>query len=135
MARKIRGKNEGSIQQRPNGTWRVQLSADGKRISKGFKTKAEAQEWLRNTQTDIERGFDYQASKVTLGEYLPRWLENTQASLRPKTADQYERIVHKHILPRMGKVQLKDLRLDRIERFYAESASSWDRSPDCSHLA
>ena len=120
MARKIRGKKEGSLHQRPNGAWRVQLSVDGKRISKDFKTKAEAQDWLRNTQTDIERGFDYQASKITLGEYLPRWLENAKAALRPKTADQYERIVRKHILPRMGKVQLKDLRLDDIERFYAE---------------
>ena len=106
-----------SVRMGPGG---FSFRSTGRRISKGFKTKAEAQEWLRNTQTDIERGFDYQASKITLGEYLPRWLENTKAALRPKTADQYERIVHKHILPRLGKVQLKDLRLDDIERFYAE---------------
>jgi hypothetical protein len=77
MARRIRGKNEGSLYQRPNGAWRAQLSVDGQRISKGFKAKAEAQEWLRATQTQVERGFDYHAGKITLAEYLPQWLEGT----------------------------------------------------------
>ena len=93
MARRIRGKNEGSLHQRLNGTWRAQLSVDGRRISKGFKTKAEAQEWLRSTQTQVERGFDYQAGKITLAEYLPQWLESHRVSLRPKTADQYQRVI------------------------------------------
>jgi len=120
VAKSIRGRNEGSIQQRSNGTWRVQLSDHGKRISKGFKTKAEARIWLRDTQTEIERGFDYHASKITVGDYLKKWLETTKTSLRPKTADQYERIVQKHILPSLSKVELRDLHLDDVEHFYSE---------------
>lgn len=119
MARKIRGKNEGSLHQRPNGVWRAQISLDGKRISKDFNNKTDAQEWMRNTQSKVEKGFDYQASKMTLGEYLPKWLDSTKASLRPKTADQYERILNKHILPQLSNVQLKDMHLDQIERFYS----------------
>ena len=124
MARRIRGKNEGSLHQRPNGTWRAQLSVDGRRISKGFKTKAEAQEWLRNTQTQVESGFDYHAGKITLAEYLPVWLENHRVTLRPKTADQYQRIIEKHILPRLGGTQVKNLRITRVEQFYSELVQS-----------
>jgi integrase len=120
MARRIRGKNEGSLHQRPNGTWRAQLSVDGRRISKGFKTKAEAQEWLRSTQTQVERGFDYHAGKITLAEYLSQWLESHRVSLRPKTADQYQRVIEKHILPHLGDIQVKNLRITRVEQFYSE---------------
>jgi integrase len=124
MARKIRGKNEGSLHQRPNGTWRAQLSVSGRRISKGFKTKAEAQEWLRSMQTQVERGFDYQAGKITLAEYLPQWLESHAVSLRPKTADQYRRVIEKHILPHIGDIQVKNLRIARVEQFYGELVQS-----------
>lgn len=124
MARKIRGKKEGSLHQRPNGNWRAQLSLNGKRISKGFKSKAEAQDWLRNIQVEIGHGYDYQAGKITLGEYLPRWLENSKATLRPTTAHQYELIMRKHILPHLAAVKMREIRLDNIEKFYSELIQS-----------
>jgi integrase len=124
MARKIRGKNEGSLHQRPNRTWRVQISLNGKRIGKGFKSKAEAQDWLRNTQVEIVHGYDYQAGKITLGEYLPRWLENSKATLRPTTAHQYELIMRKHILSHLGGIKLREIRLDNIEQYYSELIQS-----------
>lgn len=118
MAKRIRGKNEGSLHQRLNGTWRAQISLNGKRISKGFKVKADAQAWLRQMQTQLDRGLDYEASKITLMEYLPLWLENSTLALRPRTARQYGDVVRKHIIPYIGNSQLKDLRLAGIERFY-----------------
>jgi integrase len=45
-------------------------------------------------------------------------------ALRPKTTHQYGLIIRKHIIPNIGKVQLKDLRLARIEQFYSELISS-----------
>jgi hypothetical protein len=55
MARKIRGRNEGSVSRCPNGTWRAQLSiGEGKRISFGADTKAEVLEWLRERQHEID---------------------------------------------------------------------------------
>ena len=33
MAKKIRGRNEGTVHKRSNGTWRAQLSVNGKRLS------------------------------------------------------------------------------------------------------
>lgn len=120
MARKIRGRNEGSITQRSNGTWRAQLSMNGKRISFGAKTKAECQEWLRRTQHQIDYGLNIQGGKIKTGEYLKEWLENATPGLRPKTAHQYSDILEKHIIPYIGRVILKDLTQQRIERFYSE---------------
>ncbi len=124
MAKKIRGRKEGSVSQRANGTWRAQIVTGGQRVSKGFRTKSEALEWLRNTQVEIERGFDYHAGKTNLRDYMLRWLENDRSTLRAKTADQYRRTVDKHILPNLGDMQMMDIRLIRVEQFYSDLIQS-----------
>lgn len=121
MARKIRGRNEGSISKAPNGTWRAQLSVGGgKRISFGADTKAEVQEWLRERQHEIDGGFDITGSKTTLEEFLREWIKNAEPSLRPKTAFQYRKLMEKHIYPRLGQIALKDINQQRLERYYGD---------------
>jgi len=120
MANKIRGRSEGSISKRPNGVWRAQISVGGRRISASFPAKAEAQKWIREQQVKMDRGFDFQGSKISLGEYLPQWLENNKAALREKTAFQYDQIMKKHIIPHIGNISLKTLNLAKIEQYYAE---------------
>lgn len=123
MARKIRGKNEGSLLQRPNGTWREQININGKRVSKGFKQKTDAQKWLRDFQINIDHGLDYQAGKITLVEYLEKWIDNHAPTVRLTTEHQYRQNIRKHIIPNLGNIQL-NLRLAQIERFYAELIQS-----------
>ena len=121
MARKIRGRNEGSISQRSNGTYRAQISSqNGQRFSASFKTKAEAQKWIRDQQIKLERGFDFQGSKISLGEYLPQWLENNKTALREKTAHQYSQVMKKHIIPHIGNIPLKALNLAKVEHYYSK---------------
>lgn len=96
------------------------ILVDGKRFSAGFQTKDEALRWLRSEQSKVDRGFDFQGSKTTLEDYLPKWLEATKTALRAKTAHQYSCVIKKHILPRIGKMALKDLRLDKIEKYYSD---------------
>jgi len=124
MAKKHRGRSEGSLYQRPNGTWRAQVLLNGKRVSQGFKTKADALVWLRNFQVRIDQGLDYQASKITLADYLEQWIENHAPALRSTTAHQYRQNIRKHIIPKIGNLQLKDLHLARIEQFYVELVQS-----------
>jgi integrase len=116
---KRRNKNEGTLYQRPNGRWRAQVCIDGSRASFTADSKAECQAWLRKMLDQAGQGWNYAGGKMTLGEYLQVWLENSRASLRLKTYDQYRRIVEKHILPHIGNTSLKDLRLERVERLYA----------------
>jgi integrase len=120
MAKHIRGRYEGSISQRPSGHWRVQTTPiNGHRITRTFKTKLEALTWLRDMQSELQRGFDYQGSKALLKNYLHDWLETSRKALRPKTADSYLRTMDKHIIPNLGEVQLKDLTPFQVEKFYA----------------
>jgi integrase len=120
MAKKIRGRNEGSISKRSNGYWRAQVSINNKRLSFGAKSKEECQTWLRKIQNNLDLGMDYEGGKSNLKDYLTFWLENARPSLRPKTAHQYERIIRLHIIPYLGKISLKELRQSRIEFFYSE---------------
>ena len=83
-------------------------------------TKDEAQKWLRDQSINLEHGFDFQGSKITLGDYLPQWLEKSKGALREKTAYHYNQVMNKHILPYLGKVKLADLRLLQIETFYSK---------------
>ena len=120
MAKHIRGRYEGSISHRPSGHWRVQTSPiNGHRVTRTFKTKLEALTWLRDMQTELQRGFDYQGSKTLLKDYLHDWLETSRIALRPKTADSYSRTVQKHIIPDLGEIPLKDLTPFQVEKFYA----------------
>jgi integrase len=118
--KKPRGRNEWSISQRSNGSYRAQISTSGKRVSASFRIKAEAQKWIRDQLIKVESGFDFQGSKITLAEYLPQWLENSKPALRAKTAHQYGQVMKKHIIPYLGTTALKDLRLARIEKYYAD---------------
>jgi len=124
MARKKRGHGEGSITQRSYGSWRAQLTIDGKRHGKTFKKKPDALTWLRKMQNQHELGFDFERGKLTLGEYLPEWLENSRASLRTSTAYQYGLQIKNHLIPHIGHIKLKDLRLARVERHYADLLKS-----------
>jgi len=119
MAKKIRGWNEGTLHQRPNGSWRAQISLNGKRVSFDAKIKVECQTWLRKILEQRDRGYDIEGGKISLSKYLQRWLNTSKVALRPKTAQQYEQVIRKHINPHIGDIKLMDLRLDRIEQFYA----------------
>jgi len=120
MTKKYRGRNEGSLSQRKNGHWRTQIYQYGKRISRDFKTKGEAQAWLHKMQDQLIQGFDYEGSKITIAEYLPGFLESCRVTLRARTVDNYQKTIQKHIIPLIGNMKLQELRLSRIENFYAE---------------
>ncbi len=121
MAKHIRGKKEGSLSQRPNGYWRAQISQDdGHRISRDFKTKPEAQEWLRNMQIQLDKGYDYQGGKGSLGNYLTEWLETSRLSLRDMTIVHYDQVIRNSHPSKDRNYPLADLSLAKLERFYSE---------------
>lgn len=117
---KRRGWNEGTIYKLENGSWRAQVCIQGRRLSHRSKTYAEAVQWIRTAQTRNGQDLIDEGSAIPLSKFLIDWLESIKTTLRPKTANQYEHIVKHHILPRLGKLKLRDLYLNRVDRFYAE---------------
>lgn len=117
MLRK-RGNNEGSITKLPSGSFRAQVSLDGKRLSKVRKTRAECQTWLRKILDQMDEGLTFEGSQTTVEQFLTEWLVLAQPTLRPKVACQYEQLTMQHIIPCIGHVKLKDLRPQVVDSLY-----------------
>jgi integrase len=116
MAR--RGKNEGSIFRKANGTWRAQVSLEGRRISHTASTRAECHDWLRKMLNQVDLGMTFHGRNMALNEYLNDWLATKKNSLKLNTAVQYERLLSLYVRPKLGRVKLKDLNLQLINHFY-----------------
>ena len=106
----------GSIRKRGKGTWELTINlgrdATGKRRRKFVNvrgTKGEAQKKLRELLTTLDKGMSLDTSKVTLGEFLERWLQDYVAiKTAPSTADGYRIIVVRHLIPALGNIPLSN---------------------------
>jgi integrase len=127
MARKRRGRNEGSIFQRADGLWVAKLSLgygpDGKRQRKTVygKSKADVQEALRRLQAKGVRALR-DSCRWTVAKYLQHWLETVKPTVEPGTYRPYERHCALHIIPYLGNVALSKLDENHVEALYAELA-------------
>jgi integrase len=117
MANK-RGNNEGTIFKRKNGTWRAQVTADGKRLSYSGKTRSECQTWIRSTLQRVDNGLTFDKTQVTVEMFLKNMFASMKSTLRPSTWTQYDQIVRDHINPSLGRIKVVDLRPDLIQELY-----------------
>jgi integrase len=116
---KKRGNTEGTIFKLENGTFRAQISLNGRRLSHSAKTEKECRDWLKKTITQIDHGLTFAGAQTYLEEFLLGWLRGIKQSIRPVTYYQYEMVCTRHIIPTLGKIKLKDLRPDQIQKLYA----------------
>ena len=83
-------------------------------------TKHAAERWHRDLADRRRRG-GHERGSLTVAVYLTqRWLPSKQLALRPSTWDAYRRIIDLHVVPRIGRVPLRHLRPDHLERLYAD---------------
>lgn len=62
-----------------------------------------------------------QRSSLTVAVYLTqRWLPTKQSQLRPSTWDGYRRNIDLHVVPNIGRIPLRQLRPDHLERLYGQ---------------
>ena len=114
---KRRTNQEGSIWKDKN-KWRAAVVIDGKRLTCNFDTKTECSVWIKDTQAQVERGMTYRKANITLGEFIEQWLGIHKTTVAPKTSLQYEQLIRSYIKPQIGKIKLRELRLDRVEAHY-----------------
>jgi integrase len=123
----------GSIEQRSPGTWsiRIELAPDpnnGKRRQKRMTfrgTKRAAERRLTELLREIDSGGFINPSKSTLAEYLKgRIRDYAWPNLAPKTAQNYEHMVMKHLTPGLGAVHLSQLRPEHIQTYLADKLAS-----------
>jgi integrase len=114
---KHRGWNEGTISKRTNGSYRAQITLEGKRLSFTGKTIQECRAWIKQMVGQIDGGLSYQGASMTFGEYLEVWLRTVRQNRRAKTYLSYRGIADRYILPAFGTVRLRDLQPYRIEQY------------------
>ncbi|BBL79083.1 Tyrosine recombinase XerC [Rubrobacter xylanophilus DSM 9941] len=120
-----RGNGEGSISRRKNGTWRAEYTvytAEGRKRNTLYgKTRREVAEKLAKAIADRNGGIVYDAGKLTVGEYLDRWLsDSVRDTVRQRTYERYESIVRVHIKPTLGRIKLKTLAPAHVRGLYRE---------------
>ncbi len=101
------------------------VGPDGKRRYVSGSTKEGARKALREGRTNSDAGLVFDAGKLTLGDYLDRWLaDSVRDTVRQRTYERYESIVRVHLIPSIGRVKLKALTPAHVRALYRERLDS-----------
>lgn len=119
---KRRGHNEGSVYQRQDGRWVASVMLpNGKRKSYYATTRKEVADKLKSAQKDIGDGVDLSADRVTVAQFLDRWLSSSvKPSVKVKTYITYESLCRTAIAPRIGGKRLAKLTALDLQSLYTE---------------
>lgn len=106
--------------------------ATGKRRQKwgpGFKTKRDAEKWLIEAVSQVNKGTYIPRTKENIAEWCDEWL-NTYASmhLRQNVKDSYSQMIRKHLIPYLGAKPLSALTAIDLDARYAGMVAD-GRSP------
>jgi integrase len=118
----------GTLRQRAKGTWTIQVYLGEDPVTKKKRylartvkgTKREAELALAKLIQAVETGMDFDSGRITVAEYLDRWLAASARSLRQKTLERYRELVRIHVVPIVGGVRLEKLQPLHLERVYQE---------------
>jgi len=119
----------GSIRQQGKRSWEVRLylgrGPDGRRLYRSHTvegTKRKAQNELNDLLSKLQRGEYVAPSRMTVGEYLERWLADyARVNVAAKTFERYAEIVHVHLAPALGHHLLPRLQPLHIQAYYSDA--------------
>jgi integrase len=96
---------------------------------RGFRTKREADQALREAIAGVEQQRHVGVRKDTLGAYLRAWVDG--AAVRETTRAHYRQQIELRIVPIIGGLRLQDLRAEDLDRLYRhlEQAGSTEGRP------
>ena len=123
---KKRKSGTGTVRQRSDGRWegRVVIGYDDNGLPKTknvlAKTKRECQEKLRQlTESMVGRNDRKVKPDMLFGDWLCYWYEtHSKPTLRASTQNNYENVIHNHVLPEIGKIPLNKLSQNDLQQFY-----------------
>lgn len=102
-------------------TYREMIWINGKQIkSPCFKKKTDAKDWLIRKQSEKMEGIAPNSDnhffiKISLKEYINQWLDKIKHRVGNKTYSTYEHQLRKHVIPKFGEFDLKQLREKHAE--------------------
>ena len=88
-------------------------------------TKKEAEKRRVELLHQLDNGTFMKPNKTTLGECLEKWLQDyVWPNLAPRTAEGYEHIIRRHIIPALGNIQLTHIKPEMIQRYQADKLTN-----------
>lgn len=126
----------GSIRQRPDGTWEARYTVGrdpgtGRQVQKSVygKTQKEVRQKLTAATHDLDEGTYLAPSRMTVSQWLEKWLNEYTANLKPYSLRSYRSQVKNHIVPFIGAVKVQELSPDMIQRMYNRLHKELNLSP------
>lgn len=126
MAKNRRGKGEGSIVERPDGRWQVQIDLgrgiDGRRRRKYAyaATQGDAVDLLRKFGGRAVDGQLLTTSTPSVSRYLDDWFATNSDAWRPSTRRSYRGAIDGHLVPAFGRLRLEQLTPQVIQRWLTQ---------------
>ena len=125
-----RGNHEGSVYQRRDGRWVGVVtvnSDDGKQSRKYFygASRAAVADKIATAVDLLRRGVMPPNERLTVGEYLVRWLSDAvRSSVKESTYHVYAKDVRLHIMPTLATVPMARLTPAQLQRLYRDKLAS-----------
>ncbi|MGL5823716.1 MAG: phage integrase central domain-containing protein, partial [Nocardioides sp.] len=85
----------------------------------GFATEKEAKAARDKARVAARRGEYVSRSRVTVAGYLREWLATHQVEVKPKTHEDYRRLLESYVIPHLGRMTLQSLRPATLSTLYA----------------
>jgi integrase len=119
---KRRARGEGSVFQRKDGRWVVQIElGDGMRKQYYAKTQKEGVEKLKQAQRELEQGTIVTGPQQTVKQYLEYWLEEVhKPHLRVSSYVKYRDLIYTCIIPALGHLRLDKLTPQHVQSLYRQ---------------
>jgi integrase len=121
---KRRGRGEGSIYKRKDGSWVAQYTAGDKRRYIYGKTRKDVAARLNKAIADRDSGLVYDSENLKVADYLDRWLDAIRDTLRERTWRRHEEITRLHLKPTIGGTKLHKLNVLQAQSLYRSKLDS-----------
>lgn len=103
------------------GHWEARWRESGRRRSKSFARKGDADAFATAQDRRLQLGVDYDAGRETLAEFMEVWWRTYAVpNLKPATRDVYLQTWGKYLLPRLGALELREITPAVVEDFRAQ---------------
>ncbi len=126
-----RANGQGSIYYVPTKTGKRSYKAaihdmNGKRRTKTFKSKTEAEDWLADQKRSRNAGQNTYANnpKMTVAEFMNKWLQEKYGTEESSTKRFYGNAIRIHIIPAFGKLRASALSAKAIENHLRDMAAN-----------
>jgi integrase len=84
----------------------------------GYPTRTQAEAALADALARRSHGLTLDPAKLTVNQYLDRWLAHIRTSLRPRTVTRYTALLRDHVRPHVGARPLKQLTPLDVQAIY-----------------